>query len=218
VDTVSNIRIALESGHVGCLDVLLEHNDHLLHANLILDAASLGYLHIVQYLHERGCPWDEQVLKSATALGYWEILSYAIENGCDCPPELVLEAVQIVSEGGLQCLKYLIEHRALEWPAMQKGLLLIEAFIQGNYFAVEFLLHKGPGFTLISDDVEVRASWRPKIMMAFYNQGGYDLDLSKCIDCALQSHFNVVTELPELVNTVTVMKTEMPPCAALLRL
>ena len=37
---------------------------------------------ILKYLHERGCPWDDEVTARAAKHGDVEMLKYAIENGC----------------------------------------------------------------------------------------------------------------------------------------
>jgi len=39
-------------------------------------------LEVVKWLHERGCPWKESATYSAAQLGHFEILKYLHENGC----------------------------------------------------------------------------------------------------------------------------------------
>ena len=37
---------------------------------------------MLKYLHENGCPWNEEVCEEAAANGDLDILKYARENGC----------------------------------------------------------------------------------------------------------------------------------------
>lgn len=45
-------------------------------------AAEMGNLEMLQWLHERGCPWSETTVIRAAKAGNVECLSYAIEQGC----------------------------------------------------------------------------------------------------------------------------------------
>eukprot|EP01032_Pedospumella_encystans_P008594 gene8594-10183_t len=216
VDDFLARKAVVQGGHLGCIDLLLEYSHLALDVFLISDAAFWGHLHIVEYLHQRGCPWDWQVPKEASRMGYFDIFLYAMENGCDCAPDAVMDAVQSVCASGVQGLKYLIEHRGLPVPC--KGLLLMEAFIRGNYLALEYLFTIGPGVTNISEDAVVRSTWKLKFQTAYYDSDDYDLDLSKCIECAFRNHFDIFTEIPELVSSVKGIDNEMPLCNALLRL
>jgi hypothetical protein len=39
-------------------------------------------LECLKYLHENGCPWDEETCYVAALSGHLECLKYAQENGC----------------------------------------------------------------------------------------------------------------------------------------
>ena len=41
-----------------------------------------SHLECLQYLRERGCPWDERTCSSAAKNGHLECLKYLYENGC----------------------------------------------------------------------------------------------------------------------------------------
>ena len=41
-----------------------------------------GNLELLQFLHEKGCPWDEVTCSEAAFGGHIECLKYARENGC----------------------------------------------------------------------------------------------------------------------------------------
>ena len=45
------------------------------------DAAEKGHLECLKYLHENGCPWDENTCIGAASNGHLECLCYARENG-----------------------------------------------------------------------------------------------------------------------------------------
>ena len=45
-------------------------------------AAGNGHLHVLKYLHENGCPWNEGTCSSAAKGGHLDVLKYARENGC----------------------------------------------------------------------------------------------------------------------------------------
>ena len=45
-------------------------------------AARGGHLECLKYLHENGCPWDEETCGRAAAFGHLECLKYLYENGC----------------------------------------------------------------------------------------------------------------------------------------
>jgi len=41
-----------------------------------------GHLEVLKYLHENGCPWDEEGCVYASRNGHIEVLKYLHENGC----------------------------------------------------------------------------------------------------------------------------------------
>ena len=44
--------------------------------------AENGNLELLQFLHEKGCPWDEWTCSEAANFGHLECLKYLHENGC----------------------------------------------------------------------------------------------------------------------------------------
>lgn len=46
------------------------------------NAASIGNLEILKYLHEIGCPWDKWTIAYAAKKDDDECLKYAFQNGC----------------------------------------------------------------------------------------------------------------------------------------
>jgi len=82
----------------GHLDILIR--DY----NSCIYAAEKGNLECLKYLHENGCPWNENCSKYASKYGHLEVLKYLHENGClwneDC-------CEYASSNGHLEVLKYL---------------------------------------------------------------------------------------------------------------
>lgn len=46
------------------------------------DAALNGHVHIIKWARANGCPWDENVCEVAVQGGHLEILQWARANGC----------------------------------------------------------------------------------------------------------------------------------------
>ena len=47
-----------------------------------LYAAQQGQLPALKYLHENGCPWDEDTCYWAADREHWDCLQYAVDNKC----------------------------------------------------------------------------------------------------------------------------------------
>ena len=56
--------------------IIDEYND------VCLSAIKKGYLKILKYAHENGCPWNEDTCSRAAVRSNLDCLKYAIENGC----------------------------------------------------------------------------------------------------------------------------------------
>ena len=65
-----------------------------------------GNLVLLQYLHEKGCPWDEDTCTGAARGGHLECLKYSHENGCPWNEDTSSSAAQ---NGHLEILNYLHE-------------------------------------------------------------------------------------------------------------
>ena len=99
-------------------------------------AAENNNLPALMYLHEEGCPWDEQTIFAAVEHGHLDCLKYAWESDCPMPSNEqclygaarfgrieVLKYFQslgfefdewtlqraICADGTLECVKYLVE-------------------------------------------------------------------------------------------------------------
>ena len=67
------------------------------------------HLECLKYLHERGCPWNEETCQNAAEKGHLECLKYAHEHGCRWD-ELTCGAAAYVNE--IECLRYAQDHGA----------------------------------------------------------------------------------------------------------
>lgn len=70
------------------------------------NASKYGHIDCMKALHENGHPWEEYTCGLAAFNGYLECLKYANENGCPWDSVTVYDAIY----GGVDCLKYAIEH------------------------------------------------------------------------------------------------------------
>ena len=66
-----------------------------------------GNLELLQFLHEKGCPWDEVTCDNAALNGHLECLKYAHENGCPWDERTCFWAAK---RNHLECLKYAREN------------------------------------------------------------------------------------------------------------
>ena len=46
------------------------------------EAAKGGHLNVLKYAHKKRCPWDKETCKEAARGGHLDVLKYARENGC----------------------------------------------------------------------------------------------------------------------------------------
>ena len=94
------------AGHLECVKYLHE-NGCPLDEDTCYAAAKGGHLECVKYLHENGCPWDERTCTKAAKGGHLECLRYARENGCPWDEETCEAAAEF---GNLECLNYAFEN------------------------------------------------------------------------------------------------------------
>jgi hypothetical protein len=60
---------------------------------------------MLQWLREKGCPWDEETCSSAAYSGNLEILTWARDNGCPWNKETTTGAA---NNGSLECFRYAV--------------------------------------------------------------------------------------------------------------
>lgn len=112
------LEIAIKLGKFECLYVFLEFNQHfpylatkkfieadrtdmleLAYANGVemtiddcCEACKKNTLTCLQYLHNKGCPWDENVLCTAIKSKKFEHIKYLCENGCPITERVMMIA------------------------------------------------------------------------------------------------------------------------------
>ena len=65
-----------------------------------------GHLEVLQYLHENGCPWNQNACLYAAKYGHLKVLEYLHQNGCPWDEEACLKASK--SNGHLTVAKWCI--------------------------------------------------------------------------------------------------------------
>jgi hypothetical protein len=74
------------------------------------EAAKKGYLHLLKYAYENGCPWNENTCSNAALNGHLDCLKYARENGCPWNEKTCSNAAL---NGHIDCLKYAHKNKCL---------------------------------------------------------------------------------------------------------
>jgi len=75
-------------------------------------AVYYGYLDIIKFLNDNGCPWNEYCCAIAAERGNLECLKYLHENGCPWDEETCENASQY---GQIECLLYIHENGRCPW-------------------------------------------------------------------------------------------------------
>ncbi len=102
-------RLCTYAAKYGYLDILkwLRENGCPWSEDTCVAAASMGHLHILQWARENGCPWDEETCSSAAEYGHLDILQWARRNGCPWDEETCSSAADY---GHLDILQWAIEN------------------------------------------------------------------------------------------------------------
>lgn len=77
-------EIAAAHRKLHCLQLLYSDHKCPLDYRPMVMAAKSGCLECLQYLHQLGCAWTEDVTVAAAYHGHLDCLRYAVENGCEC--------------------------------------------------------------------------------------------------------------------------------------
>jgi hypothetical protein len=67
---------------------------------------------MLMWMHENGCPWDEEATEYAAGDGHLEILKWLHENGCPISDVACSEAAE---NEAWECLKYLVDNKCPNW-------------------------------------------------------------------------------------------------------
>jgi len=126
---------AAQNGHLHILEYLVERKCKKFDEYTCVCAASNGQLDCLKYLHEVvKAPWDSETFYSAAFNGHLHILEYLVEREC----ELDLQCSYVVSQGHLDCLKYLHEVAKVPWDYRTAR----EAVLGGHFHILEYLVER----------------------------------------------------------------------------
>jgi hypothetical protein len=100
---------------------------------LMVGAATCNTLHVLQFLHAEGCPWDRTVTEAAARRGDVEMLSWLRAQGCDWVPLLALRAA--AHSGSVEMTAWVKQHSGAAYDESN----LYEAASKGHTALVEYL-------------------------------------------------------------------------------
>ena len=81
-------------------------------AYLFAAAVSSGNLEMIIWMHENGCPWDQEATVLAAMCDKMETLIWLHENGCPMSANACSEAAE---NEAWDCLKYLVDNKCPNW-------------------------------------------------------------------------------------------------------
>ena len=103
-------------------------------------AATGGFLHIVQYCFENGCPGGVYTTMAAAQNGHLDILKYCVEKGCEWDYETINQAILY---SHLNIVEYCLENGCPYNPAIDAERFIDSAVYSGVVETVEYLVSKG---------------------------------------------------------------------------
>ena len=104
-------KVSAERGNLRCLRWALSRCSETDKADLTWICAWNGHLDCLVYLHEHGCPWNEDACACAAENGHLDCLAYVHEHGC---PWNAMTCLIAALEGQLACMRYAHE-RGCPW-------------------------------------------------------------------------------------------------------
>jgi hypothetical protein len=130
-----NINIYSQAAKIGNLQLLrfLHENGCSSWGKFTCEiAAENGHLGCLEYVHKNGSPWDNWTCFYAAKYNHIECLKYAHENGCDWDKNTCETAVK---HGHLYCLMYACENGC----PLDKESCLIVAIEKHNYHIISYI-------------------------------------------------------------------------------
>ena len=88
----SLINATILNNNLKCLQYLHE-NGAPWNEEVIRYASQGGHFEIVKYLHENGAPWNEWAIKNASRNGHFEIIKWLHKNGAPWDEEAITDAI-----------------------------------------------------------------------------------------------------------------------------
>ncbi|KAL4113524.1 hypothetical protein QTP88_017136 [Uroleucon formosanum] len=197
---VSTCTNAVTNQNFSCLEFVVDNGCPLDTPQPTLEAASIGNLTILKYLHEHGCPWSVETFACAALKGDLNCLKYLHANGCPwdvstctnavtnqnfscleflvdngCPLDTPQPALKAASIGNLTILKYLHE-RGCPWIAETCTLAASEGDI-------EYLKHaRAKGCPWNTRTLGKPLMYMYEVCLKFIYRNGCEWDISVCIE------------------------------------
>jgi hypothetical protein len=139
VDTEAEIRALLSAAcgdRVDVIDFLVSVGVVVPH-HVVLETARCDSIGVLSYLRSRGCPWDDEVCRSAVGGGAVRCLAYAHRSGlslaeCEWP--------DVARSGRVETLHYALEHAAADVPVAKCMIAAIEG---GRFDSMVLLRDRG---------------------------------------------------------------------------
>jgi hypothetical protein len=101
------LRAGARQGSIEVLQLLQDCGGYILDEWVCFWAAQHGHLHIIQWAHSNGCPWDDRTCSAAARYGHLNILQWVRENGCPWDKWTCFAAAEA---GHLNILQWAREH------------------------------------------------------------------------------------------------------------
>ncbi len=97
-----------EKNNVICeIDIIINEEFCAYDTDLCSNAAHIGSLNLLKYLHVHGYPWCRGACMNAAGEGHLEVLKYLLTNGC---PWHIYCSMFAALDGHVNCLKYVYEN------------------------------------------------------------------------------------------------------------
>ena len=197
-------EVAAMNGHLDCLELLHKRTGTTwMDALTMAVAARNGHVHVLHYLREIGCPWDERAADSAACKARLPCLQYLFSNNCPFEPSILRTAVKPVTPDSLLCLKYLHEECAI--PFTEGGLEVQNAVWWGNHYVLQYLLDQGCPYKDCRFEKEDSFHGRFMFSKVMGDEAvqRYDCNLVNCLKCMLLVKWNIQENGMGLVKFVT---------------
>nr|UDO47185.1 ankyrin repeat protein [Pandoravirus massiliensis] len=107
--TAPVLRAAARAGSINILrHIATTHDAAFWRPDLPAEAASMGQVAALAFLHRSGCPWGKRTSEAAAAAGHLNCLAYAYEY--DCPWDTRTLCAIAARAGHDECVRYIDSH------------------------------------------------------------------------------------------------------------
>lgn len=97
----------------GCMEILeYLHKHQALDSSMCYQAAITGDMHMLQWLHNHGCPWNAHTTRAAAERGDLEMLYYLYGNGCVFDRAAMMASLR---GGHVAAMEFFMNVLQIEW-------------------------------------------------------------------------------------------------------